>query len=302
MKILKKHVFMMALVAVSFSSITFAALWIGGVLDLSSHGDDLPTDRIGDTSQASKEDQTNLSELTPLELAEYYYQAFLQHVARDRDDIREAVAHLSPQDIDLLCAKFKEEPTGEGLTKYALVLADAGTEKALRTIGSFYERPDLLDSMDDFQITLCLITTRHPVAREVLLKAYCNLQLKELRKVVGLGLGAFKGDDEIGSLLIQRIPLVESDECDVLLVALGILSTDAGVQYLQRIAQGELPELNKYREKAVNAFRRCRHPKSPDVLLEIALHPNCQDYQLQYTSISVFGDWAVAGLPTAIDV
>ena len=284
-----------------------AGLWFSGLLvlgssDAEAQGDPIVEAHAPDTPKPKvlPEDTTDLGKLKVMELAKYYHNVMMGRIKRDREDIRAAIAKLTQEDIDLMCDSFLKEPTGPGLTKYALVLSDVGTEKALRTLGSFYRRPDLKDSFDDYQTSLCLAETRSSIAKEILFNACRDLSQEELRKNVTLCLARFR-DTDVSELFIGKIPMASEKEIPVLLIALGMVGLDDSVAYLKKIAIGAHPDLDEYRKNATNAFRRCPHAQTVDLVREIAFHADCQDEKLQRTCISVLGHWAEAGKSEAVE-
>ena len=292
-----------------------AALWAFGVIDLgntSAKADEIVADgdspgHDGDTPSCKEipEDTTDLGKLKVMELARYYHNAMMGKIKRNRDDIRAAVAKLTEEDIDLMCESFKNEPTGNGLTKYALVLSDVGTEKALRTLGTFYLRPDLKNSFQDFGISIGLGSTGCRTAEDILIEAFNSLEQAELRKAIAFGLARFSGNIRASLALMRRIPLAEEGECMILLGCLGMVGDDDGARMLKAIAEGEYNDnavLAKIRSNAINAFRRSPYSGTVPILREIAFHSACQSENLQMTTISVLGKRAAVGGKEAVDV
>ena len=300
------HIAIFAAGGVCTLLVVVAGLWFSGLLvlgssDAEAQGDPITETHAPDTPKPKEqpEDTTDLGKLKVMELAQYYDKVRLGKINRKREDIRAAIAKLTPEDIDLMCASFLKEPTGPGLTKYALVLSDVGTEKALRTLGTFYKRPDLKNGSSDYSITLCISSTVDPVARDVLKAAFESHPHKEMRKLIALGLGRFRGDEELSGIFIERIPLVDEDESQVLMMSLGAIGTDEGVEYLKSIARGKYPKLDNVRSSSVNAFRRSSHPRVAEIVREIAFDPDCQDEKtpadLHIGFGALGGGWQVRG-------
>ncbi|MFH1550461.1 MAG: hypothetical protein ABIH04_07890, partial [Planctomycetota bacterium] len=104
-------------------------------------------------------DTTDLTTLKPVKLAKYCGDVLLGRISRNPNEIEAAIDDLAEPEVDELCQAFLKTPYGIDIRGYAMALSRIGTEKALRTLGTYYKR-DLPDSFIDHGVTRYLSATR----------------------------------------------------------------------------------------------------------------------------------------------
>jgi len=215
-------------------------------------------------------DTTDLKTLKPVELTKYYCNASLGRVRRNPDEIEAAIDDLTESEVDELCQAFLKTRSGLGIQGLAMALSRIGTEKALRTLGTYYKR-DLPDSFLDNGVTRYLSATRSPIAEEILIDAYRNISRNQLRKAILGGLGKFAGSEAVTSLLIDTIPKIEEEsEARMAIGHIADLGTARSVEFLVGVALGDYPGLRKFGNYAIHALGFSKAASAADALMSIA--------------------------------
>lgn len=217
-------------------------------------------------------DTTDLASLDPIQLAAYSQNIAFGKIRRDPKDVDAAIQNLSEEKIDALCKAFKKTPYGPDIRGFAITLSKIGTEKALRTLGTFYKRENLPDSFLDQGVSRYLGDTHSPIAEEILLDAYDSLKQTEIRKVVLIGLMRFCDSKAVTSMLLQRIPNIEdASECKIAMGCLAASGDKDGFELIKQTALGNGNRPKPIRLCAAGALQYSGNAGGVDALRQIMM-------------------------------
>ena len=300
-----KFVFLLGMICAI--TIMGTALFLWGFFDEKTPNTQIndPIKEETEQKKERKEDSRDLSKLTITALADYYANVLTHRkFYRNRGDMRTEIRKRSTKEIAQICEAFENTAYGNNLIAYAAMLGDYGSEKAIKTLGSYYNRKNLSDSVVDFGIAKAIDSNPSELSRRIFLDAFRSLKQEQMLVRISRGLARFRHDEEIADAMMQRIPGIKHDtvRADVM-SSLVAVNTEQGFEFVKAIALGHRavgPEEQRY--KAAKALVYCEDiTKSTSAIREILFSENLPD-NMTWFCCSALKSMALSGKTEPVDV